>query len=195
VWTWIILLFICVVVVLAAASALHAALTRRKQYAEADALWRRTAEEDRVEALQAELDRSRHNAPAWYLLGVASLRRCHAKSAARAFGMAHHMDCRIETAVLLTFACLKSDDGEQSGILEQIISTWEEMHRPDVLQNREDRVLLQCLADTAGEPPPLSPLGRLAWLVTGPVHQQRFERLLAENDEPWTPFRPRASGR
>lgn len=80
--------------------------------------------------------------------------------------MAYHLDVDIESAALLTFACLKSRDGECSDILDQIAVTWEEMKRPEIHASAADRKLIAILAE---EPPPkgLSDVGRFVWTVVG----------------------------
>ena len=135
----------------------------------------------RADALRALLDTTDCRAPGWYLLGCLHLRSCRVKEAARAFGMAHHSDYRLETAALLTFACLKAKEGEGSDIIEQILVTWQEMKRPDVVHRAEDRRMLDCLASTTRDVPTTSQLGRLIWLVTGPAHQSKIEEMLAVN--------------
>jgi hypothetical protein len=140
--------------------------------------------------MRSLLDELYPSGPAWYLCGCACLGEYRAKHAARAFGMAHHADSNLETAALLTFACLKASDGEDSDLIEQITTTWHEMKKPDILRRQEDRLLLDCLETASAKAPPsLSPLGRLAWLVVGPVLRDRIERLVAGNDPRWAPLR------
>jgi hypothetical protein len=137
--------------------------------------------------LLAEFD---PNGAAWYLCGCACLTGCRTRQAARAFGMAHHADSGLETAALLTFACLKASDGEDSDLIEQITTTWHEMKKPDILRRQEDRLLLDCLEATTGRAPvSLSPLGRMTWLIAGPVLRERLERLIAGDDARWAPLR------
>lgn len=152
----------------AAASAVRGARRRRAQYNEAVRLWRETPEPRRREIFAALPPDGELNAPAWFLLGCICLRRHDTREAARAFGMAHHADWRLENAALLTFACLKATDGPGSDIAAQLAATWREMKRPDPLRRREDRLMLDCLAETTPGLPVLSDLGRLAWLVVGP---------------------------
>lgn len=103
--------------------------------------------------------------------------------------MAHHCDCNLETAALLTFSCLKASEGEESDIIEQAVITWHEMDRLDPVGRAEDRCMLDCLASAAGGAPALSPLGRLIWLVTSPAQQSRLEAILASTDPRWTALR------
>jgi hypothetical protein len=136
------------------------------------------------------LDEPHPNGAAWYLCGCVYLSDCRARQAARAFGMAHHADTNLETAALLTFACLKASDGEDTDLIEQITSTWHEMKEPDILRRQEDRLLLDCLEATSGKvPASLSPLGRMTWLVAGRVLRDRLERLVAGSDARWAPLR------
>ncbi len=159
---------VIVAVVAAAGSAVRAARRRRAQYSEATRLWRETPELRRYEVFSALPRDGELNAPAWFLRGCAGLRRHEAREAARAFGMAHHADWRLESAALLTFACLKSTDGPSSDFPAQLALTWQQMQRPPLLRRAEDRLLVACLAETTPGVPELSDLGRLAWLVVGP---------------------------
>lgn len=90
--------------------------------------------------------------------------------------MAHHADCDLESAALLTFACLKAADGPDSDLVEKIISTWEEMRRPELLARPADSKMAACLATADPPPPRLSPLGRLVWPVVGPALRAEVER-------------------
>jgi len=111
------------------------------------------------------------------------LRNGRTKEAARAYGMAHHADCQLESAALMTFACLKAADGEDSDIVEQVVKTWWEMKQPAIARKRGDREMLNCLAVTTPKCPALSPLGRLAWLSVSPQQRSRIGRL-TENAVP-----------
>ena len=129
--------------------------------------------------MRSLLDEYHPNGAAWYLCGCACLGEYRTKQAVRAFGMAHHADSNLETAALLTFACLKASDGEDSDLIEQITTTWHEMKKPDILRRQEDQMLLDCLEATAGKARiALSPLGRMTWLVVGPVLRERLDRLV-----------------
>jgi hypothetical protein len=111
-------------------------------------------------------------AGAWYLLGCAHLQSLSTKDAARAFGAAYHADCNLESAALLTFACLKARERDVGDLIAQVGKTWEEMGQPDLDEHGEDRLLRDCLA--AGSPPPAAlpaPL-RLAWLLVPPSHRE-----------------------
>ena len=157
-------------------------LRRFREYQTVVSVFLAAPADQRADAIRARLNRNESSGPIWYLLGCLSLRNNQVKDAARAFGMAHHNDYRLETAALLTFACLKSKEGGGSDIIEQMLITWEEMNRPDFLRNREDRWMLNCLALTTRDAPKLSPLGCLIWSVTGPVQQSRIEELISTND-------------
>lgn len=114
------------------------------------------------------------NAAAWYLLGAIALRKGRVRDAARAFGFAFHRDCDLESAALLTFACLKArEDGAQ--MVELIRLTWEEMKRPALLARAADRELAACLASTTRDPPTKSPIDTLIWNATGAEDQRRIE--------------------
>jgi hypothetical protein len=129
---------------------------------------------DRSQAMRELIQATDSNGPAWYLLGCSLLRNDRTEEAARAFGMAYHRDCNLQTAALLTFACLKARSNDSADIIDQVLATWEEMHRPNILRKVEDRRLLDGLTETTREAPRLSPLGRMIWLVTGPAtHKDR----------------------
>lgn len=177
----------------AVAAALVERRRRRRRYARAVRAFTTAPAEKRDEAMRALLREAATDAPAWYLLGCTHLRASRMREAARAFGFAHHCDCNLETAALLTFACLKAADGAASDIVEQILVTWEELGRPDPAHRVEDRQMLRCLAATTREAGRLAPLGRLIWLVTGPAQQARLERMLATRDPRFSPLRAPAS--
>jgi hypothetical protein len=180
--SWISIALIAVVVFLVAAgagSALRAANDRRRQYERAIGLWQETVADQRMAAFSALPLETDLDAPGWYLLGCAHLRRYETKLAARAFGMAHHADCNLDSAALLTFACLKAAEGPDSDIVEQMVITWQEMKRPQLPRHAQDDLLLECLSADTPVPPELQPLGRLAWLVIGPALQPRVRQLLS----------------
>lgn len=115
----------------------------------------------------------------WYLRGCLAMRAGCMRDAARAFGMAHHADCHLQTAALLTFAGLKSADGAENDFLMQLVQTWHEMKRPDVDREVEDNMVVEGLlaADPVGDG--FSPLGRLAWMVSGEEQRGRLNELAA----------------
>ncbi len=164
-------------------AALRAATLRRRRYQAAARLWQETAPERRRTALESLTCGSDLDAAAWYLLGCAYLQEGRLRLAARAFGVAHHADYMLETAALLTFACLKASEGRDSDIIEQTIRTWHEMREPDLLRRKEDHLMLDCLASTVAAPPPLSPLGRLIWFTVPSSQQAKMGKMLA-NDVP-----------
>ncbi len=169
-WIWILVLVVATLILAAGATAFLDARRRRREYDLATRLWRDTPDEERLDALTALAVDGHTNGPAWYLIGCAHLRLSHPKQAARAFGIAHHADCNLETAALLTFACLKARDGEDSDIIEQINDTWHEMNEPNIFHRKEDRRILACLGETSKTTPPgLAPPEQLAWSVLGPA--------------------------
>ncbi len=178
-WVWITGSIVLLATVGAAASAVAAARRRRILCAQATGLWCQTPAEQRLEAISNLSSGTEPNGPAWYMIGCIHLGEYRTKKAARAFGIAHHADCNLETAALLTFACLKAAEGPDSDIVEQIITTWSEMGKPDVLRRRQDRRLLACLESTTCHAPALPPLGRLAWLVVGPGLRPKVQQLFA----------------
>jgi hypothetical protein len=183
VWVWITGSIVLLATVGAAASAIAAARTRRNLLAQAARLWCQTPAEQRLEVISNLSSSIEPNGPAWYMIGCIHLGEFRTKKAARAFGIAHHADCNLETAALLTFACLKAAEGPDSDIVEQIITTWSEMGKPDVLRRRQDRRLLDCLESTTPQAPALPPLGRLAWLVVGPGLRPKVQQLF-ESSQP-----------
>ncbi len=163
-------------------------LRRRARYAEAMRAWREAKSGGRAEALRSALDpdaRGNVNAMAWYLVACERLREQRTPEAARAFGIAHHADCNLESAALLTFACLKAASGGPCAIVDQIAVTWDELGRPAIDDHREDRLVLECLASTTRDIPELSPIGRLAWLVVAPPQQRAIEQALRNGKPAW----------
>lgn len=161
---------------------------RTRRFNGASAAWLVTRPAERVDALGPYLTpdrRGNRNAAAWFLFGCAHLREGRIGDAARAFGVAHHADYRVESAALLTFACLKASAADQSGILKQIIDTWDEMGCPAVAERRAERLLFDCLESTTRDLPELSPIGRLAWLVVGADQQSGIERTIREGGSRW----------
>jgi len=164
------------VLVLAAAAGvvgLTARARRRREYQTAVRAWSDIMRNGSVN-LDTLAQAEHGSAPRWYLAGCALLRAGCVKQAARAFGMAHHADHRLETAALLAFACLKAHEGPDGDLPEQIAQTWEQMKRFDVRGNWEDRAMLACLRADAREAQPLSPLGRLAWSVVDDSQRTRL---------------------
>lgn len=170
-----------IVVVIVAATSLRATARRRRRYQEAVRRWQETAPERRRETFESLTDGPDLDAAVWFLLGCAYLQEAKMRLAARAFGVAHHADYKFESAALLTFACLKSTEGPDTNIVEQMIRTWHEMREPDLLRHQEDRLMLECLASTTTAPP-LSPLGRLIWLTAPSSQHARVEKILANGD-------------
>ena len=178
-WSLILTIGILLFASIGLASVVMRGRRRRACYAAAKKAFLSSSPEDRVAALSSLLSGAEKDGPAWYLLGCSHLRAYRMKEAARAFGMAHHGDCNLESAALLTFACLKAEDGEGSEIIERILETWEEMRRPEICRRIEDREIMQCLSATTRDAPTLSRLGMLIWYVTGPAHQRKIEETIA----------------
>lgn len=177
-WAWIVAAVLLCILFAGATALLRNSLECRKRYTQAANVWHTTPAQQRVQAL-VELSADQNpSGPAWFLIGCVHLQQHRTRQAARAFGIAHHSDCNLETAALLAFACLKAAEGEDSDIVEQIISTWNEMRQPDVQRRREDRFLLACLEATSDRPPALSPLGHLAWRVVSASLRPKILRLL-----------------
>jgi hypothetical protein len=194
-WAWIVAGIVLLGAAAAAVSAAGGLRRRRRRYVEAAKLWRETPGERRLDALRGLLSNLELHGPAWYLIGVEHLRAGDTKEAARAFGMAHHADCDLESAALLAFACLKAAPGAESDIVEQIIATWREMKQPALPARDAERRLLACVEETdrheaarreprPPSPPDLPALGRLAWLVVGPAVRPKVERVFADPPPP-----------
>lgn len=171
-----------------AASFARSRYQRRRRLDRAMRRWLSTPPDERAEAMTPLLQLPEADGAAWYLRGCSLLQAYRTKEAARAFGMSHHADCEIETGALLSFACLKSADGEDPQIVEQIIETWRQMKRPGITRQRADRLLLDCLESASPIPSGLSPLGRLAWLVIGPSLRKQIEQAVADAER-WPELR------
>lgn len=155
---------------------------QRRDYASVISTWRNAEPEVRIHSLQRLLDGPESNAAAWYLTGVSMLREGRIRSAARCFGIAHHLDSKIETAALLTFACLKARENVDTDLVEQILRTWTEMKEPDLLKHEEDRRFIECLLETTRETPVITAVGRLAWGVVPASEQDRMESMFAKGE-------------
>jgi hypothetical protein len=190
-WTWIAGIAL-VAALLSGTLVFRGFVRRRHDYQEAMRLWQETAPERRRERFESLTGGTEMDAPAWYLLGCAYLQEGRPRLAARAFGVAHHADYMLETAALLTFACLKASEGPDSDIVEQMIRTWHEMRKPDLNRRREDQLIMDCLASTETTPPPLSPLGRLTWLTVPRQQQSRLAKMIANGDANAASLRPLA---
>lgn len=176
-WKWLVALAIAALVSMLVAG-LRAARHRRRLYQDAMQLWQQTAPQKRRAAFEKYVEGPDLSAPAWYLLGCTYLQEGRPRLAARAFGVAHHADYKLETAALLTFACLKAKEGPDSDIIEQTIQTWHEMREPDLLRRTQDHFMVSGLASVSA-PPPLSPLGQLIWLTVSEPQRVQLEKMLA----------------
>ena len=148
-------------------------------------------ERRRMGALEKKLKRwpahSRKTGPMdgtdWYLAGCTAARAGQMRDAARFFGMAHHANCRLQTAALLTFSALKAAEGVETDLLAPLVRTWDEMKRPDILGERDDRLVIETLTSNDPSPPDCSALGRLAWIVSGRPQRRRLEQLIVESPD------------
>ncbi len=116
-------------------------------------------------------------AAAWFLLGADMLRAGKMTDAARAFGMAHHADWELESAALLTFACLKSRDDGGEVFLQHLSTTWIEMRQPGLGTRAAERLVLDGLAEDGEEPKRLTALGQIAWRVGPPGTREALKRI------------------
>jgi hypothetical protein len=140
---------------------------QRARYREILEIWQRASVGNHADLVSTWLKQTPRCGAAWFLQGVLHLHEYRTRQAARAFGMAHHCDCNLEAAALLTFACLKASDGQDSDILRHIAKTWEEMKRPTIGYSSDERLILEAIEAPPSPPPTLSPLGRMAWFVVG----------------------------
>ena len=188
-WVWFLILAIVCVAGVVIADALLAARRRQRGYQQALDAWRTSSPSERARIIgrMAEAaDDGVRNAQAWYLLGCHHLSEGDYRKAARAFGIAHHADYRFTSAALLTFAALKAAGPAGGDWITLLAATWHEVGRPDPARTPEDARTLACLESTTRDPPLLSPLGRLAWLVSGPEAQARIEQILLQPADPLT---------
>lgn len=188
-WVWLLILAIVCVAVVVMADALLAARRRQRGYQQALDAWRTSHPPERtaiITKLAAATDDGTRNAQAWFLLGCHHLAQGEFRQAARAFGIAHHADYRFASAALLTFAALKAASPGGGDWITVLAATWHEVGRPDPAHSPEDARTLACLEATTRDPPLLSPLGRLAWLVSGPEAQAKIEQILLRPADPLT---------
>lgn len=186
-WVWVLLIAIAAVIGLVTADALFAVRRRRRAYQQALDAWRTSHPTERmaiITRLAAATEDGTRNAQAWFLLGCHHLAEREYRQAARAFGIAHHSDYRFASAALLTFAALKAASPGGGDWITVLAATWHEVGRPDPARTPEDARTLACLEATTRDPPLLSPLGRLAWLVSGPEGQARIEQILMQPTDP-----------
>ncbi len=194
VWKLVVGFFIVVIAAVAGAMAVRASSRRHRRFQNAIRLWQETAPDRRRARFESLTGGAEPDAPAWYLLGCAYLQEGKPRLAARAFGVAHHANYSLETAALLTFACLKASEGPNSDIVEQLMRTWHEMREPDLIRHRDDRIMLECLGSTESAPP-LSPLGRLIWLTVSPNQREKINKLTANGCPDAKSLRPSASSK
>ena len=125
------------------------------------------------------------DAPAWYLSGVQALREGRTRDAVRAFGIAHHADCDLVTAALLTFAGLKASSAPVGDLIQEIVKTWYEMKCPRMRASKADALMLSAMQRTAPPAPAGSELAKFIWVAVGPDERVRLTRLIESGPE-WT---------
>jgi len=182
-WIWVTAFGVGTVAVILVVDAILSARRRQHHYERALDAWRTAGPHERVTAIRKladEVDNGVRNSQAWYLMGCHHLAEGEFKEAARAFGIAHHADFRFASAALLTFTALKAASPAGGDWITLLVATWHETGCPDIGETREDAQTLKCLESTTRDPPMLSPLGRLAWLVSGPHGQERIEQALLQ---------------
>ncbi|MBN1345103.1 MAG: hypothetical protein JXQ73_20580 [Phycisphaerae bacterium] len=84
------------------------------------------------------------------ILGCAMLDTGRRKQAARPFQVACHTEPRFGLALLLAFTCMKDESG---GLLQTLMETWQEMHRPSFGGCRLERSFLDVCGANAASPP------------------------------------------
>lgn len=173
-------------VFVAALSALLQSAQRQRNTRLATDLWVRSAPADRRRLLDDFIDLKPETAAAHYLYGCACLREGDVAAAARAFGAAYHADYRLESAAMLTFACLKAyaDEAGTGTLRQHVLTTWDEMKRHRLAISAIERSVIEALGDSARavaaawRPPALDP-GRAAVNGAGLDAAQLLDRILA----------------
>ncbi len=171
--------------------AVDSVIRRRRKRArgqEAAKCYREASLDQREAVLVALTRNSPETALGWYLLGAMQLRGGRIREAARSFGMAHHRECNLESAALLTFACLKAREGEDCDLIEQVLTTWVEMRRPDLAASAEDRRAMECLAEPDC-PEGLTVLGKLLWSVCDGANRARLMAAISDRNEQFAALR------
>lgn len=122
-------------------------LRRRREVREAIVAWNDAAPESRIDIFTRRCAHDPRAAANWYLLGCAQVRRGDVAAGARYFGKAYHADWRLESAALMTFACLKASVGEggADSLRHHMVVTWGEMGRPALGRNAGERRILEAL--------------------------------------------------
>lgn len=144
---------------------------------------------ERESVLASAIGPNDPNPIAWYLLAFDRLHRGQIGEAARAFGMAYHQDVSIESAALLTFACLKTNPDLPFDLLDQIVVTWREMRCPLLGESTLDRTLIRYLMErTQDIPRPLTALGQVAWLAAGSDGRERLSDAQTSVPRSWNDF-------
>lgn len=175
---WITLGIVALLVMFGTIHTLRDRAFQRRHRMEAIRIFQSESPERRERSLRALVESQPAGAAARYLHGVICLRGGRVRDAARSIGAAYHRDCDLESAALLTFACLKARDGADSDIVPRIMQTWEESNRPLIPIRSADREIAECLSSTTRDPPSLSDIGALIWNVVGPSQQVDVEKLL-----------------
>lgn len=106
----------------------------------------------------------------WFLLAIAQLSTGDVRRAAQYFGKAYHADPSLESAALMTFACLKAAANLRNASLPQLMTiTWNEMRKPPLGRLPRERRLLEAWAASLGAVPPEMPCTAddLARLISG----------------------------
>ncbi len=175
---WIILGIVALFLMLGTIHTLRDRAFQRRHRTEAIRIFQSESPERRERSLRALIESQPSGAAARYLHGVVCLRTGRVRDAARSIGASFHRDCDLESAAMLTFACLKARDGADTDIVQRIMQTWEESNRPSLPIQSADREIAACLSSTTRDPPGLSEIGALIWNVVGPPQQVDVEKLL-----------------
>lgn len=118
---------------------------------QAVAAWSGTPPERRVQVFGERVRQAPDSCADLYFWGAALVHDRRISDAARAFGAAYHRDCDLESAALMTFACLKA--GASSDVRESLPTlierTWDEMRRPRLGRRPIERRVLGVLLPSA----------------------------------------------
>jgi hypothetical protein len=169
------------IVLVGVLSALRSGARRKRMYAEAIERFVHHS----TPALDPRGSDQGTNAPAWYLSGVQALRDGRTRDAVRAFGIAHHADCNLVTAALLTFGGLKASSTPAGDLIHEIVKTWHEMKCPSLRASKADVLMLSAMQRTAPPAPVGSELAGFIWVVVGPEERERLIQLMQSGPE-WT---------
>lgn len=121
-----------------------------------------------------------------YLHGCAEFDHGRPATAVRNLMVAHHAAPALESAALLVFAGLNWVSRPNSPLLAVLLETWEEFRRPQFDRSRQERVLLDALAEPAEGLEHVSILARRLWRL--PIGMLRSQIRTALAQRPSGPY-------